>query len=72
MGMCIKTSGNNGYLKLFLGPDLNSPFVDDEIISILVAMIQTVWCRKMVSVYFEPLSKSLMEVIGYFELLEVL
>ena len=55
----------NGYLKYFYGPDLDSPLVHSEIISMLVAMILPARSRKMVSINFEPLSKTLMEVIEY-------
>ena len=53
----------NGYLKHFLGPDLNSTLAGGEIISILVAMAPTVWCMKMVSINLDSLTKTLMEVI---------
>ena len=62
----------NNYLSNFPGPDLNTPLAEGEIISILVAMIPAVWCRKMVSINFEPLTKSINEVIEYLEQLEVL
>ena len=45
---------------------------DGEIISILVAMIPSAWRRKMVSINFETLTKSLMDAIEYLEPLEVL
>ena len=59
-------------MRHFPGPDLNSPLADGEIISILVAMIPLAWRRKMVSINFEPLTKSLMDVIEYLGQLEVL
>ena len=62
----------NGYLRRFPGLDLNSPLADGEIVSILVTMIPLVWRRKMVNIDFEPLTKSLMDIIEYLEQLEVL
>ena len=52
----------NGYLRHFPGSDLKSPSADGEIISILVAMMASAWCRKMVNINFGPLIKSLMDV----------
>ena len=62
----------NNYLSNFPGPDLNTPLAEGELISILIAMIPAVLRRKMVSINFEPLTKSINEVIEYLEQLEVL
>ena len=62
----------NNYLKHFPGPDLNTPLADGDLISILVAMVPSQWRRKMISINFEPLNKTMLEVIEYMEQLEVL
>ena len=62
----------NNYLRYFLGPDLNTPLTDGDIISILVAMVLSQRRRKTVSINFEPLNKTMLEVIEYMEQLEVL
>ena len=60
----------NDYLRHFLWLELNSPFADGEIISILVAIIPSAWHRKTVSINFKPSPKSLTDVIEYLEHLE--
>ena len=45
---------------------------DGDLISILVAMVPSQWRRKMISINFEPLNKTMLEVIEYMEQLEVL
>ena len=58
----------NIYLEYFLGPDLHTPLVNGDFISILVAMVPSQWQRKMISINFEPLNKTMLEVIEYMEL----
>ena len=62
----------NNYLRHFPGPDLNAPLADEDLISILVAMVPSQWCRKMIIINFEPLNKTMVEVIECMEQLEVL
>ena len=40
----------NNYLKHFLGPVLNTPLADGDLISILVAMVPSQWHREMIIV----------------------
>ena len=62
----------NNYLEYFPGPDSNVPLTEGDLINILNQMVPAQWQRSMISINFQPFSKSMTEVIEYMEKLEVL
>ena len=60
------------YLRLFPGPDSNVPLGQGDLIDILVHMVTMAWHESMMRVNFEPRSHTLLEVVEYFEQLEVI
>ena len=58
-------------LKHFPGPD-NKPLSEGDLIEILVNMAPAQWRKSMVQINFEPMQKTLTEVVEYLERLEVL
>ena len=61
----------NGLLKHFPGPE-NKPLSEGDLIEILVNMAPAQWRKSMVQINFEPMQKTLTEVVEYLERLEVL
>ena len=61
----------NGMLKYFPGPE-NKPLSEGDLIEILVNMAPAQWRKSMVQINFEPMHKTLTEVVEYLERLEVL
>ena len=70
--MCSEVAGNQQLFEAFPGTDLNTPLADGDLISIFVAMVPYQWRRKIISINFELLNKTILEVIEYMEQLEVL
>ena len=62
----------NNYLGLFPGPDSNTPLGEGDLIDILVRMVPTAWRESMMTANFEPMHHTLLEVVEYFEQLEVI
>ena len=61
----------NGMLKHFPGPE-NKALSEGDLIEILVNMAPAQWRKSMVQINFEPMQKTLTEVVEYLERLEVL
>ena len=61
----------NKCLRLFPGPDSNVPSGKGDLINILVCMVPTAWRESMMTANFEPMHHTLLEVVDYFEQLEV-
>ena len=61
----------NNYLGLFPGPDSNTPLGEGDLIDTLVRMVHTAWRESMMTTNFEPMHHTLLEVVEYFEQLEV-
>ena len=59
-------------MRLFPGPDSNVPLGEGYLIDILVCMVPTVWRESMMTANFEPMHHTLLEVVEYFEQLEVI
>ena len=62
----------DNYLRLFPGPDSNVPLGEGDLIDILVRMVPTTWHESMMTTNFEPMHHNLLEVVEYFEQLEVI
>ena len=62
----------NNYLRLFPGPDSNVPLGEGDLIDILVHMVHMAWHESMITVNFEPMHYTLMEIVEYFNQLEVI
>ena len=62
----------NNYLGLFPGPDSNTPLGEGDLIDTLVRMVPTAWRESMMTANFEPMHHTLLEVVEYFEQLEVI
>ena len=62
----------SNYLEYFPGPDSNVPLTEGDLINILNQMVPAQWRRSMISINFQPFTKSMTEVIEYMEKLEVL
>ena len=59
-------------MEYFPGPDSNVPLTKGDLINILNQMVPAQWRRSMISINFQPFTKSMTEVIEYMEKLEVL
>ena len=57
--------------SIFQGQKI-SPLSEGDLIEILVNMAPAQWCKSMVQINFEPMQKTLTEVVEYLERLEVL
>ena len=57
----------SNYLEYFPGPDSNVPLTKGDLINILNQMVPAQWRRSMISINFQPFTKSMTEVIEYME-----
>ena len=62
----------SNYLEYFPGPDSNVPLTEGDLINILNQMVPAQWRRSMISINFQPFTKTMTQVIEYMEKLEVL
>ena len=62
----------SNYLEYFPGPDSNDPLTKGDLINILNQMVPVQCRRSMITINFQPFTKSMMKVIEYMEKLEAL